>query len=145
MDGMSEFMPIIGGEPETPVSFQFDSTDTVGDVIDVLAMEAFAAGREPYARSRRMDRVRPDVPLWPADAAVLRTSREENREAVLVRGEGWTLRAVRWRGGSGMVEVTAVSDERCAAVLEEATPGRRRAGLGGERPRGDGLLAPGST
>jgi len=121
MDRMSEFMPIIGGEPEAPVSFQFDSTDTVGDVIDVLAMEAFAAGREPYARSRRLDRVRPDVLLWPADATVLRTSREESREAVLVRGEGWTLRAVRWRGGSGMVEVTAVSDERCAEVLEEAT------------------------
>jgi hypothetical protein len=104
MDGMSDFMPIIGGEPETPVSFQFDSTDSVGDVIDVLAMEAFAAGREPFARSKRLDRVRPDVPLWPVDAPVVRPAR-----------------AVRWRGGSGTVEVTAVSDEKCAAVLEEAT------------------------
>lgn len=118
---MSDFMSIIGGEPEIPVSFQFDSTDTVGDVIDVLALEAFAAGREPYARSKGIDRVRPDALLRPAAASVLRTSREENRETFLARGDGWTLRAVRWRGGAGVVEVTAVSDELCAAVLEEST------------------------
>jgi hypothetical protein len=117
---MSEFMPISDAEPEPPVTFQLDTTDSVGDVIDVLAMEAFAAGRQPHARSKRMERIRPDAPLRPAGAVVLRTSREENREAVLARGDGWTLRSVRWRGGSGMVEVTAVTDELCASVLEEA-------------------------
>ncbi|WP_329259275.1 DUF5925 domain-containing protein [Actinoallomurus sp. NBC_01490] len=117
---MSDLLPINGAEPEPPVTFQLDTTDTVGDVIDVLAMEAFAAGRQPFARSKRMERIRPDAPLRPAGARVLRTSREENREAVLARGDGWTLRSVRWRGGSGMVEVTAVSDELCASVLEEA-------------------------
>lgn len=117
---MSDFLPIDGVEPEPPVVFQLDTTDTVGDVIDVLAMEAFAAGRQPHARSKRMERVRPDASLRPAGARVLRTSREENREAVLVSGDGWTLRSVRWRGGSGMVEVTAVTDELCASVLEEA-------------------------
>jgi hypothetical protein len=118
---MSDFVSINGVEPEPSVTFQLDATDTVGDVIDVLALEAFAAGREPYARSKRMDRLRPDALLRPAGASVLRTSREENREAFLARGDGWTLRAVRWRGGSGMVEVTAVSDELCASVIEEAT------------------------
>jgi hypothetical protein len=117
---MSDFLPIDGLEPEPPVVFQLDTTDTVGDVIDVLAMEAFAAGRQPYARSKRMERIRPDASLRPAGARVLRTSREENREAVLVSGDGWTLRSVRWRGGSGMVEVTAMTDELCASVLEEA-------------------------
>jgi hypothetical protein len=117
---MSDFVPINGAGPEPSVLFQLDATDSVGDVIDVLAMEAFAAGRQPFARSRRMERVRPDAPLRPADARVLRTSHEENREAVLACGDGWTLRSVRWRGGSGVVEVTAVTDELCASVLEEA-------------------------
>src|ERR1044072_1875175 len=109
---MSDFMPIDGVEPEPPVVFQLDTTDTVGDVIDVLAMEAFAAGRQPYARSKRMERVRPDASLRPPGSRVLRASREENREAVLVTGDGWTLRSVRWRGGSGMVEVTAGADQQ---------------------------------
>jgi uncharacterized protein DUF5925/ATPase family protein associated with various cellular activities (AAA) len=117
---MSDFLRIDDPEPEPFVSFSLDATDTVGDVIDVLAMEAFAAGRQPFARSKRMERIRPDAPLRPAGAQVLRTSREENREAVLARGDGWTLRSVRWRGSSGMVEVTAVSDELCSSVLEEA-------------------------
>src|SRR4051794_12358798 len=118
---MSDYLPFDGVEPEPSVVFQLDTTDTVGDVIDVLALEAFAAGRRPHARSKRMERVRPDAPLRPSGARVLRTSREENREAILARGDGWTLRSVRWRGGSGMVEVTAVSDELCASVLDEAT------------------------
>jgi hypothetical protein len=102
------------------VTFQLDTTDAVGDVIDVLALEAFAAGREPYARSKRLERVRPDAPLRPARAQVLRTSHEENRETVLARGDGWTLRSVRWRGATGMVEVTAISDELCSQVIDEA-------------------------
>src|SRR4051812_50135767 len=96
---MPDFMPI--DEPEPAVAFSVDATDTVGDVIDVLALEAFAAGRQPYARSRRMERIRPDAPLRPAGAQVMRMSREENREQVLARGDGWTLRSVRWRGGAG--------------------------------------------
>jgi hypothetical protein len=113
-------MPINGVEPESPVVYQIDASDTSGDVIDVLALEAFAAGRQPYARSRRLERVRPDALLRPAAARVLRASHEENRETLLACGEGWTLRAVRWRGATGMVEVTAVSAELAAAVLEEA-------------------------
>jgi hypothetical protein len=117
---MSGFAPLGGAEPEPPVSFSYDSTDTPGDVVDVLALQAFASGREPYARSRRLDRVRPDASPLPAGATVLRTARQESREAVLSRGDGWTLLFVRYRGGSGMVDVTAVSDELCASVLEEA-------------------------
>jgi Domain of unknown function (DUF5925)/ATPase family associated with various cellular activities (AAA) len=113
-------MPINGVEPEVPVVYQLDASDTSGDVIDVLALEAFAAGRQPYARSRRLERVRPGAPLRPAGSRVLRASHEENRETVLACGEGWTLRAVRWRGATGTVEVTAVSAELAAAVLEEA-------------------------
>jgi hypothetical protein len=90
--------------------------------MDVLALEAFASGRQPYARSRRLDRVRSGAPSsLPAGATVLRTSREDTRDSVLASGDGWTLLFVRYRSGAGMVDVTAVSDELCASVLEEAT------------------------
>ncbi|MCO5969865.1 DUF5925 domain-containing protein [Actinoallomurus soli] len=118
---MSEpVVPIIGAEPEAPVDYRLETADTLGDAIEVLALQPFTMGRQPYARSRRLDRVRPDAPLRPKDARVLRAAREETRDSFLACGEGWTLRAVRWRGGSGTVEVTAISDELAAAVIEES-------------------------
>ncbi|MEV0402088.1 DUF5925 domain-containing protein [Actinoallomurus sp. NPDC050550] len=118
---MSEpVVPIIGAEPEAPVDYRLDTTDTLGGVIDVLALQPFTTGRQPYARVKRLDRVRPDAPLRPPGARVLRAVREESRDALLAAGDGWTLRAVRWRGGSGTVEVTAVSDELAAAVVEQS-------------------------
>ncbi len=113
-------VPINGVEPGSPVVLQVDTTDTHSDVIDVLALEAFVAGRQPFARSKRLEGVRPDAPLRPAGARVLRVAREENRETVLACGAGWTLRSVRWRGATGIVEVTGVSDELARDVLEEA-------------------------
>lgn len=121
IEGMSEpVVPIIGAEPEAPVDYRLDTTDTLGGVIDVLALQPFTTGRQPYARVKRLDRVRPDAPLRPPGARVLRAVREESRDALLAAGDGWTLRAVRWRGGSGTVEVTAVSDELAAAVVEQS-------------------------
>ncbi len=135
---MSDFVLIDEVEPEPSVVFQLDTTDSVGDVIDVLALEAFAAGRQPYARSRRLERIRPEALLRPVRARVMRTARQENRETVLARGDGWTLLSTRWRGGDGSVDVTAVTDELCAAVMEEAVrdavepapPGEDRVDMG---------------
>jgi hypothetical protein len=121
IEGMSEpVVPIIGAGPEAPVDYRLDTTDTLGGVIDVLALQPFTTGRQPYARIKRLDRVRPDAPLRPPGARVLRAVREDNRDALLACGDGWTLRAVRWRGGSGTVEVTAVSDELAAAIVEQS-------------------------
>jgi hypothetical protein len=113
-------VPFPGAEPEPSVVFQLDSSDSFGDVLEALALEAFAAGRQPYARSVRLERVRPDAPLRPAGARVLRAVRDEYGEAVLACGDGWTLRSGRWRGANGTVEVTAVSDELAKTVLEDA-------------------------
>jgi hypothetical protein len=113
-------VPFPGAEPEPSVLLQLDASDSLGDVIEVLALEAFAAGRQPYARSRRLERVRPDALLRPSGARVLRTVRDESGEAVLACGDGWTLRSGRWRSANGVVEVTAVSDELAEAVLEDA-------------------------
>lgn len=105
---------------EPPVVYQLDGTDTPGDVIDVLALQAFASGRQPYARSKRLERVRTDAPLRPDGARVVRSSTDDGRQALLAEGDGWTLRAVRWRGTTGQVEVTAVSDELAQSVLAES-------------------------
>ena len=113
-------VPINGVEPGSPLVLQVDTADTHSDVIDLLALEVFAAGRQPFARSKRLERVRPDAPLRPAGARVLRVARDENRETVLACGTGWTLRSVRWRGAGGLVEVTGVSDELAGEVLDEA-------------------------
>jgi hypothetical protein len=53
----------------------------------------------------------------PAGARVLRSVVEDARDSRLAVGDGWTLRAVRWRGGGGEVTVTAVSEELARGVL----------------------------
>ncbi|GAA4610696.1 hypothetical protein GCM10023195_44700 [Actinoallomurus liliacearum] len=138
IEGMSEpVVPIIGAEPEAPVDYRLDTTDSLRSVIDVLALQPFTTGRQPYARVKHLDRVRPDAPLRPADAGVLRLVREDNCDALLASGDGWTLRAARWRSGAGVVEVTAVSDELAAAILAQSvrdavdeTPAQGRVEMG---------------
>ncbi|GAA2737565.1 hypothetical protein GCM10010439_68200 [Actinocorallia aurantiaca] len=97
-----------------------DDADSPRDVIDALALQRFIRGEHPYARSTRVERVRADAPLRPADSTVLRSAEEDGGGSVLAAGEGYSLRAVRWPGGSAQVEVTAVSRELAASVLEEA-------------------------
>lgn len=106
---------------ELPFVVNLDDADTPYDVVDALVLAPFTAGEQPWARTRRLDRVRPDARLLPPDARVLREAVEDNRDARLVAGDGWTLRAVRWRSGGGEVTVTAVSAELARTVLEQAT------------------------
>ncbi len=98
-----------------------DDADTPYDVVDALALTSFTAGEQPYARSARLDRIHPDASLLPSGAQLLREVVEDNRGSRLAAGDGWTLRAVRWRSGGGEVTVTAVSDELARTVLEQAT------------------------
>jgi hypothetical protein len=106
-----------------PYSLGLDDSDTPADVVDALALAAFTDGRQPYARTRRLERVRADATLLPAGAHVVRTAAEEGRCAWLAVGEGWTLRAVRWRSESAEVSVTATSDELARTVIDAATDG----------------------
>jgi hypothetical protein len=81
---MSEnIVPFTGVEPESsgpaPVAFRLDASDSLSDVIDVLALEVFAAGQQPYARTARLERVRPDAPLRPPGASVLRAGPRRRR------------------------------------------------------------------
>ncbi|MEO3788215.1 DUF5925 domain-containing protein [Actinocorallia sp. B10E7] len=108
------------GERELSWVMNVDDADSPRDVIDALALQRFIRGEHPYAKSTRVERVRADAPLRPADSTVLRSSEEDGGGSVLAVGEGYTLRAVRWPGGSAQVEVTATSRELAASVLEEA-------------------------
>ncbi len=104
-----------------PFVVQVDDSDSALDMIDALALAPFVTGREPWARSANLSRVRPDALLMPSGGTVVRSSDTDGSNAALVVGEGWTLRSVRWRSGSASVSVCAVSDELAERVLAEAT------------------------
>jgi hypothetical protein len=105
-----------------PWIMNLDDSDSARDIIDALALEPFVSGRQPWARSADLERVRPEAPLRPASSRVLRmTTSDDGPTAVLADGAGWTLRAIRWRSGSAQVEVTATSDDLARAILEEST------------------------
>jgi hypothetical protein len=100
-----------------PWVMTLDDADSTRDVIDALALSPFVRGDQPCARSVRLEHVKPEAPLRPDDARVLRTVEDEGTGALLAVGEGWTLRAVRWQGGSAHLEVTATSDDLAREVL----------------------------
>lgn len=104
-----------------PSMINIDDLDTPCDMVDVLALAAFAAGRQPFARTVRVDEVLPGASLIPPGARVLRTAAEPDREARLAAGDGWTLRAVQWRAGNAEVTVTAVTEDLVSSVLALAT------------------------
>lgn len=111
-----------GGPGDDVLSvMNFDDADSLADVLDALVLSPFITGSQPWARTRRLDRVRADAPLLPPGARAVRTVVGDSGDARLARGEGWTLRAVRWRGGGAEVSVTAVSDKLARSVLELAT------------------------
>ena len=106
-----------------PFVVTLDDSDDPSDAIDALALGPFVAGREPFARSRRLNQVRPDATLLPPGTAAAHCAHGDWRSAVLASGDGWTLRAVRWRDRSALVTVTAVSDDLAVNVLDEAVRG----------------------
>ncbi|GAA3766353.1 DUF5925 domain-containing protein [Micromonospora maritima] len=99
--------------------FQYDDVDSPGDVIDTLLLTDFVTGRQPWARTVRLAKVRPGAALVPERATAIRTAVERTRVARLATGDGWTLRVVTWRGRGAEVTVTAVDEATGAAVLDE--------------------------
>jgi hypothetical protein len=107
--------------PEQAVApyLTIDDSDSPLDVVDALFLGRFTRGEQPYSRSRSVSRVKKEHSLLPADAAVLREARTDNRLSVLAEGEGWTALVQRWKEGAD-VTVTAVSDELAQERLDEA-------------------------
>ncbi|WP_327372385.1 DUF5925 domain-containing protein [Thermomonospora echinospora] len=109
-------------EPDLAMSVVLNLNDnnSPADVMDVLSLRPFANGEQPWSRSTRLEHVRADAPLRPADCRVLRTADEDGKHSVLAEGDGWTLLANRWEGGNAYVAVSATSRELAEEVLAEA-------------------------
>ncbi len=107
-----------------PLSGSVDDGDRLVDVVDLLALDAFVTGREPYGRTSYLENVRADAPLTTDDARVVRDAQEEDSLGRLSVGEGWTLHVTRWKQSRrARVTVTAVSSELAEAVLATAIAG----------------------
>ena len=99
-----------------------DDSDRPIDVVDLLALEPFIVGTQPYARSTALDDVRADAPLVPADGVLARQAVDDTTRAAVATGPGWTLRYTHWlRQRRAEVVVTAVDDELARTVIEAAT------------------------
>ncbi|MFI7587719.1 DUF5925 domain-containing protein [Spongisporangium articulatum] len=100
------------------------STDDPEDVLELLFLEPFTAGREPFARQRELDDVPqtepclPDARDWPH--RVVRETTAESRRCRLVRGAEWSLRVRRWRDGTTHLSVTAARVELARDVMASA-------------------------
>jgi len=105
-----------------PLAGSVDDGDRLVDVVDLLALDAFVTGREPYGRSRYLENVRADAALTTEDARVVRDAVEDDGQGRLSVGEGWTLHVNRWRQSRrARVTVTAISAELAESVLEAVT------------------------
>ncbi|MGN6676657.1 MAG: DUF5925 domain-containing protein, partial [Streptosporangiaceae bacterium] len=110
----SRLVPVTSAASPDPAclvrpAIRLDSADTPRDVIDALILSAFAEGRQPFARTTRLQEVRRGAALVPGGATVLRGAVDGGQEALLASGEGWTVLSVLWRSGTAEVTVTAVS------------------------------------
>jgi Domain of unknown function (DUF5925)/ATPase family associated with various cellular activities (AAA) len=118
----SAALPAAPAAEPLPMRMWLDDCDTPADVIDALALSPFATGEQPWSRTATLNRVRADAALTAANGRLLRVAQTVNGgESRLLEGDGWTLRVVRNANRSGVVTVTAVSEELAASVLAEAT------------------------
>jgi hypothetical protein len=102
---------------------RFDDADTPCDVIDALALSEFVTGRQPWAHTVRLSRLRSGAELIPDGAQLLRTAIENRQRTRLAQGDGWVVRAVEWRGRGAEVTVTAISGEVGQPVLDGIVTG----------------------
>jgi Domain of unknown function (DUF5925)/ATPase family associated with various cellular activities (AAA) len=102
-----------------------DDADTPRDVLDALMLAAFTTGEQPFASTARLPKVRKEATLLPDSGQVRWVASDNGVRSHLAKGDGWTLRAVRWRGNSADVTVTATSEELAARILKEAIKGAR--------------------
>ncbi|QLY34818.1 AAA family ATPase [Nocardia huaxiensis] len=98
-----------------------DDSDSPRDVIDALGLAPYVNGEQPHAVSKQLEHVKPDAPLCPEGARVLRTSDDNGTRALLAVGDGWTLRVVRRDNGTASVDVCAATEALAREVFELCT------------------------
>ena len=106
-----------------PFVVAIDDTDNVDDLVDAMALRAFAAGAQPWARSKQLNRVVPEAGLLPPGGTIVRSATTPGRTTWLAAGAGWTLQVTRWRDGTVNLTVTAETDGIAQTVLEDASRG----------------------
>ena len=105
-----------------PLSGSVDDGDRLVDVVDLLALDAFVTGREPFGRTSYLENVRADAALTTDDARVIRDALEEDGQGRLSVGDGWTLHVTRWlQSRRARVTVTATCAELAESVLATVT------------------------
>ncbi|MBF6327884.1 AAA family ATPase [Nocardia transvalensis] len=95
-----------------------DDADSARDVIDALGIAPYVSGEQPHAVQVDLEHVKPDAPLCPDTARVLRTSDEDGTRATLAVGDGWTLRVVRRSNGRAALFICAVTEALAREVAE---------------------------
>ena len=108
------------------VNISFDDVDSPSNLIDTLALTAFLSGAQPFARRKDFDSLVDGATLLPPQVTPVRVAIDGGNESRLAIGDGWTLRAVRWAGGGGQLEVTAITDELAQSILASAAEGAER-------------------
>lgn len=104
-----------------PLSGAVDDGDRLVDVVDLLALDAFVTGREPYGRSSYLDNLRADAPLTVDEARLVRDAVEDDGHGRLSIGDGWTLHVTRWQQTRrARVTVTAINADLAETVLRRA-------------------------
>jgi hypothetical protein len=109
--------------PLPPFVVAIDDSDNVDDIVDAMAVRAFVAGTQPWARSRQLNRVLPEATLLPSGAAITRSAVTSWRTSTMATGPGWTLHISRMKDRTAYLTVTAETEELARAVLEEASDG----------------------
>jgi hypothetical protein len=105
-----------------PLSGSVDDGDRLVDVVDLLALDAFVTGREPFGRTAYLENVRADAALTTDGSRVVRDAVEEGGHGRLSVGDGWTLHVTRWtQSRRARVTVTATSAELAESVLAAAS------------------------
>lgn len=97
-----------------------NTADSPRDVIDAVGIAAYLSGEQPHAVSKSLEQVKPDAPLCPDDARVVRTSDDNGVRTTLSVGDGWTLRVVRRTSGSANLDISAATEELARQVLDAA-------------------------
>jgi hypothetical protein len=107
-----------------PVSGAVDDGDRLVDVVDLLSLDPFVTGREPFGRATSLDNVRADAALTVAEAHVVRDVVDDDGHGRLSAGDGWTLHVNRWKQTRrAHVTVTAVSAELAESVMNRVIDG----------------------
>lgn len=105
-----------------PMAGAIDDGDRLVDLVDLIALDPFVTGREPYGRTTWLENLRADAPLTLPEARVIRDAVEDDGHGRLSVGDGWTLHVMRWKQSRrARVTVTATSGELAETILSTVT------------------------